>query len=62
MVVGLAGVIFRGRFSTNATSVLAISAAPLPLVFHVDAEAESKAALARQQVQIVRQRLNHVLE
>ena len=49
MVVGFAGVIFRGLFGTNVTSVPAIFAAPLPLVFHVDTEAESKAALASQQ-------------
>ena len=62
MVVGFADVTSLGRFSSNVTFVPAISAAPLPLVFHFDPETESKTALARQQIQIVKQRLNKVLE
>ena len=62
LVVGFAGIFLRGRFGSNDTAVPAISAAPLPLVYHVDAEAESKAALASQQIQITRQRFGKVLE
>ena len=62
LVVGFAGIFLRGRFGSNDTAVPAISAAPLPLVYHVDAEAESKAALASQQIQIIRQRIGKVLE